>query len=296
MHRRVQASELPLILGRPAARRIGPYAVLGQHFAVTVDDTAIAGYLEQALASLVTSSPATVRWAVVDRAGADADHRFAVFRDGSLLFGCDDRNHVVPLLLWWVNRIVCFETGHRVMVHAAVAAAPGGAVVLPAPQESGKTTLVAALVQDGLGYLTDEAAAFDPETGMVDAYPKWLSLKPGSWALFPHLRPVLPPDLAGFAEDQWHVVPDAVRPGAVVPSAEPAYVVAPRYRPGQSTSMEPMGRAEALSILVEEAFNLGRFGRAGFQALAGVVGRSECWRLTTGDLGEAVAAVRGVTG
>jgi hypothetical protein len=60
--------------------------------------------------------------------------------------------------------------------------------------------------------------------------------------------------------------------------------------------MEPMDRAEALTILVDEAFNLGRFGTDGFEALAGVVARSACWRLTTGDLAGAVAAIRAVTG
>jgi hypothetical protein len=87
-----------------------------------------------------------------------------------------------------------------------------------------------------------------------------------------------------------------VRGGAVVASAEPAWIVAPSYRPGQATSMEPLPRAEALAILVDEAFNLGRFGVEGFRALAAVVDRCQCWRLTTGDLAGAVEAVRTVTG
>lgn len=278
--------------------RTGPFSALGHHFTLELAGGPVAGYLEQALASLASPVAAAVPWSVVDRGapcGAEG-FRFAVFRDGRRLFGCDRPDDLVALLLWWVNRTVCFETNHRLMVHAAVAAVDGRAVVMPAPQQSGKTTLVAALVADGFGYLTDEAAAFDPATGTIEAYPKWLSMKPGSWPLFPHLRPALPPEQAAFATAQWHVDPNVIRTGAVVSAAEPGWIIAPRYRPGAMTSLEPTSRAEALAILAGEAFNLARMGPVGFQALAGVVRRSRCWRLTTGDLAGAVAAVRSVTG
>lgn len=248
------------------------------------------------MASLAVAAPAGEWWSVTDRGpGRAGGSRFEVDRDGTVLFGCDDPDDVAPLLLWWVNRTACFETRHRVMVHAAVAALEGRALLLPAPQESGKTTLVAALVQQGFGYLSDEAAALDPVSGTVHAYPKWLSVERGSWDLFPGLRPDLAPDQAHFAATQWHVDPGTVRPGAVVGSADPEWIVTPRYVPGAATSLEPLGRAEALAILVEEAFNLRRFGPAGFSALAEVVRRCRCWRLTGGSLPEAVEAIRSVT-
>lgn len=250
------------------------------------------------LASLATREPARQWWSVVDRGAAPppGGHRFAVRRGDEDLSGCDRPEDLAPLLLWWVNRMACFETGHRLMVHAGVAAVDGRAVLLPAAQDAGKSTLVAGLVQAGYQYLSDEAAALDPNAGAVDAYPKWLSLDPGSWPLFPGLRPRLPADQERFATAQWHVPPDDVRAGAVVARAEPAWIVAPRYRAGAATTLEPLGRAEALSVLTSEAFNLGRFGAAGFRALADVARRCRCWRLTAGSLDEAVEAVRSVAG
>lgn len=290
--RRAPAEEQPETGPRFSTR---PFGALGHRFRFEVPDQEWAAYLAGALGSLASDGPAG-RWSVIDHGLEATGGRYGAYRDGRRLFWCDDADDVVPLLLWWVNRTICFETDHRVMVHAAAVTAGDRALVLPAPQESGKTTLAAALVGEGFGYLTDEAAAFDPATGVVDPYPKWLSLKAGSWALFPHLRPRLPARVARFAASQWHVDPNAVRPDSVARSAEPAWLVVPRYEPGRSTDLQPMERSEALSLLAGEAFTLRRFGPAGFQVLAEVVRRSSCWRLTTGSLDDAVAAVRSITG
>lgn len=262
-------------------------------------DRALGAYLDWALAPLASDVAATTWWTVIDRGSEQAGGacRFAVYRGAARLMEVGDEADLAPMLLWWVNRVVCFETAHRIMVHASVAAAPGGAaVVMPAPAEAGKTTLVAGLVSAGFGYLTDEAAALDPATGQFDAYPKALSIDPGSWPLFPELRPDVPDELRRFAARQWHVHPDAIRPGAIVGSAPPGWIVAPRYEAGAVTTMEPLQRPEALALLIGESFNLPRFGQAGLDALADLVRASSCWRLTSGNLGEAVQAVTSLTG
>jgi hypothetical protein len=71
----------------------------------------------------------------------------------------------------------------RVFIHAGVVEHDGRALVLPGPSLAGKTTLVAALVSQGAGYLSDEYAVLDAD-GLVHPYPKPLSLRvdPGSRA------------------------------------------------------------------------------------------------------------------
>ena len=64
---------------------------------------------------------------------------------------------------------------------------------LTAPTGAGKTTLTAAAVDAGLGYLSDERIGID-STGMAHPYHKPLSLKRGSWPLLPHLEPDDPDD------------------------------------------------------------------------------------------------------
>lgn len=63
-----------------------------------------------------------------------------------------------------------------VFVHAGVVGWQGQAIVLPGRSFSGKTTLVAALVQLGAEYYSDEYAALDPSGG-VHPYARALSIR-----------------------------------------------------------------------------------------------------------------------
>jgi hypothetical protein len=71
-------------------------------------------------------------------------------------------------------------------------------------------------------------------------------------------------------------------------------VVQPRYEAGAVARLETMSRADALRLLVEQSFNLDRFGGAGVRVLAGIVRGADCYRLTFGDLDEAVGTVQGL--
>lgn len=63
-----------------------------------------------------------------------------------------------------------------IFVHAGAVAHKGRTIVLPGLSFAGKTTLVAALVQAGATYYSDEFAVLD-ENGLVHPYPKPLSLR-----------------------------------------------------------------------------------------------------------------------
>jgi hypothetical protein len=73
-----------------------------------------------------------------------------------------------------------------------------------------------------------------------------------------------------------------------------AFVVVPYYDEASDTRLESMSRSDALCALVQQNFNLDRFGARGFRLLADVVRGAECFRLTVGDLGAAVEAVEGL--
>jgi hypothetical protein len=67
----------------------------------------------------------------------------------------------------------------------------------------------------------------------------------------------------------------------------------PTYRPGSATRLRPMSRATAMIRLAEQTFNRRRMGTRGITTLGHVVAEAECYELTVGDLGEAIAAIRG---
>lgn len=71
---------------------------------------------------------------------------------------------------------VAAEAWEHLFVHAGVVAWNGQAIVIPGRSFSGKSSLVAALIDEGATYLSDEYAVFDAE-GLVHPYAKRLSLR-----------------------------------------------------------------------------------------------------------------------
>ena len=71
---------------------------------------------------------------------------------------------------------VAARSEEQLFVHAGVVGWNGRAVILPGRSFSGKTTLVAALIEAGATYLSDEYAVFDIN-GQVHPYAKRVSLR-----------------------------------------------------------------------------------------------------------------------
>jgi hypothetical protein len=65
---------------------------------------------------------------------------------------------------------------HKLFVHAGVVAWKGRAIVIPGRSQSGKTTLVRALLQAGASYYSDEFAVLDGR-GRVHPFPRRLSIR-----------------------------------------------------------------------------------------------------------------------
>jgi hypothetical protein len=71
---------------------------------------------------------------------------------------------------------VAEQARNRVFVHAGVVGWQGGAILIPGPSHSGKSTLVAALLRAGASYYSDEFAVLDGR-GYVHPFPRRLSLR-----------------------------------------------------------------------------------------------------------------------
>jgi hypothetical protein len=189
-----------------------------------------------------------------------------------------------------LNRLA-IESWDGVVCHAGGVVHEGVGVVLPAHMESGKSTLTAGLVRAGAAYLSDEAVAFTRGTAVMHAYAKPLSIDPGAWYLFPELEPDGPFATNGHKESQWQVPPACFRSDAVADACTARLVVFPRYVAGSETDVVPLRRAEALVELAKNTFAFNRKGRDALDELAGIVRTVDCFRMTVGDLDQAVALI-----
>ena len=194
--------------------------------------------------------------------------------------------------MWHANQLVSTETDRYLQLHAAAVVIDGGAVLLPAAMNSGKSTLATALVADGAGYLTDETVALDPETGLVQPYPKSISLDPGSWTLFADLEPRANRARPGLAHGKWYVDPDTIRAGAAAGPTRPAAIVFPTYDSSRPTRRVPMAPVDAAAELARNCFNLPRMGQVGVDLIASLASTVPCSSLSVQDVAGGVAAVR----
>jgi hypothetical protein len=114
--------------------------------------------------------------------------RFALVKDttgsGLLNVVCDDKPIAGPfdlrlalgILDAELRMYIALHAPDHVFVHAGVVGVGESAIVLPGRSFAGKTTLVAALVQAGAEYWSDEYAVLDAD-GLVHPYPKPLSVR-----------------------------------------------------------------------------------------------------------------------
>ncbi len=268
----------------------GPvYAGLSFRFGVRCADPDLAAYLEAVLSPLRDTGEAEHWYSI-----ATAPKRIEVRLDGVRVARAREPGNAAAWLLWHVNRAVVDASSEHVLLHSAGVSRDGLGVVLPGAPGSGKTTLCAALVQRGYGYLSDEVVAVADDDAMLFSFPKSFALEEGSIeALWgpggPHGSGGVADHLPGA--EKRHVTPDRVRAGAVSGGCRARLVVAPRYRAGCRTALSRLGTADALTVLVANGVNMQRHGGAGIRRLAALAKRSACFTLEFSDLEEACRLV-----
>jgi HprK-related kinase A len=219
--------------------------------------------------------------------------RQAVFRgDGMAPFFPLPQDKAPALLEWGFNWCIGRRVHHLVVVHSAVVARGNRAALLPAPPESGKSTLCAALVADGWRLCSDEFALVDPQTSSIYPLPRPISLKERSIAIIGGRMPG-----ARFGPEVTDVEGTRTRylappSDSVARSAERVtarWIVVPKYVPDAPTSFEAVTHARMLAHVADSSYNYNALGPAGFNALARLADGSTCHKLTYSNLDEALA-------
>jgi HprK-related kinase A len=196
-----------------------------------------------------------------------------------------------PMFEWAMNWCVSSQAHSWLVIHAAVLEKGGGAVILPAPPGSGKSTLCAALVARGWRLLSDELTLVRLDDGRIDPLPRPVSLKNGAidviraWAPDMHLSPPVRDTLKGTVA---HLRVPAASIARAGEAARPAWVVFPRWRAGAAPELVPVARAHAHLRLAENAFNYSLLGARGFAAAARLAGDTRSFEFSYGALDDAM--------
>ncbi|MFT3978813.1 MAG: HprK-related kinase A [Sphingomonas bacterium] len=178
------------------------------------------------------------------------------------------------------------------LLHAATLERDGRAIVMTGESGAGKSTLAALLSARGWRLMGDEFALIDPETGLVHAFPRLVSLKN---AAIDVVRTALPgarfgPLLAGTPKgDIRHLVPDALAVSAMGAPARVERLVFPRF--GFAAEQRPVGPSEVFVRLTQASTNYVALGERGFDALVRFAREVPAVALDYPDADTAIAAI-----
>jgi len=217
--------------------------------------------------------------------------------DGRPWFKPLPRRHAVPMLEWGMNWCVYHHMHCYLVIHAAVAARGGRAVLMPGPPGAGKSTLCAALAARGWRLLSDEMALVDPKDGQVHPLPRPISLKNESIEVMRRFAPdavVSPEAVATEKGTIAYLKPPAQALARAQEPARPAWVIFPKYEAGAGARVEPVSKGRAFMRLAQGAFNYSVLGAEGFRVLGDLVEACACHALDYDDLDAALRRFEGL--
>jgi HprK-related kinase A len=211
--------------------------------------------------------------------------------DGAPPFHPLPADQAFPILEWGLNWCVSSHCHQYLILHAAVLERCGGALILPAPPGSGKSTLCAGLVSRGWRLLSDELTLIDPATGSIQPLPRPVSLKNAAIEVIRRFAPraVLGPTVRDTLKGSVaHLKPPLESVRRAAEPAPPRWIVFPRYQAGAPARLKPLAKGRAFMQLADGAFNYDLHGRRGFEVLAQMVEACACYEFVYGELEEAV--------
>jgi hypothetical protein len=198
---------------------------------------------------------------------------------------------VLGYALWAIHDMAPRRDEEHVLLHAGAVAREGQVLLLPARMESGKSSLVLALLEHGFSYLSDEVGALDPASARAYPFPKRITLDQEALRFFPGLEDRLS-DRSGLSRllPQRFARPEDVgakvgQPGAV------RWLVFPSDDWGGPARLSPFGRAEAVEAMAANCFNLYRHQDRGVLLLARIAKEAEPFRLDGGSPRERAALI-----
>lgn len=220
------------------------------------------------------------------------DESVELFLDDHLLQTSSGLRHAADWLLWHIDEQAVASVGDdHVVLHAGGVQWGEQGILLPGRSGAGKSTVVAALVEAGFDYHSDEVVVLIEGGDTMLPYPRPISLRPGSQPALPRWRPRADGRWPEMAAQNWTVPVETMRSGALGGPCAPAMVIAPRYCRGAATALVPMPATETLLTLVTNSVHDGSPRAHHVHALARLSRTCPAYRLDVGDLSEACRLV-----
>lgn len=113
--------------------------------------------------------------------------KLRLFANGLPIVSVSDERELAPTLEGTLIGCAVRKRADAAALHAGAVEVDGRGVLLSGRKGAGKSTLVLTLANEGARYLGDEIAFVRYDGAMADAFPKAVTLKEGSFSLFPEV-------------------------------------------------------------------------------------------------------------
>jgi len=214
--------------------------------------------------------------------------------DGFVPFKPLPQDQGFAMFEWGLNWCIATTSHQFLIVHAAVVAKNGQAIILPGEPGAGKSTLCAALVSRGWRLLSDEMALIDPRDLSIAPVPRPIGLKNESIAIMNDYGDgtLIGPPVTDTAKGTVaHMRPPAESIVHADRDTQPKHILFPAYSAGSETELKEVERARALTRIAEQSFNYHILGREGFGTLERLVSKCSAFDLHYSQLDSAIARI-----
>lgn len=185
------------------------------------------------------------------------------------------------------NTSVALGCYRFLILHAAVVAYEGHAIVISAQSGGGKSTFAASLVEAGGALLSDEFALIDLDSGLCHPFPRAISLKNESIELFP--------DVGARFYDTPKGTLGYLRPKLIATEPHaPTHLIFPTYSEGALPTAEPLGPDDCWVRLLQGSPNYHLLGKAGFDGLLRLVSSAQGYALHYPDTAASHLLLHGI--
>jgi len=197
-----------------------------------------------------------------------------------------------PLLERGLDWCVSEHAHQYLMIRAAVVEKNDQAVILPALPDSGKSTLVAALVLSGWRLLSDELTLIDRKSGWIHPLPRPIRLKNESIplirafhgdAFFSGVSRSSADDSIAYMRPPKESVRRQHEP------AKPRWIIFPKWVSDGELEVLPRSKQETYQSLTQHAFNYSQLGTEGFRVCSALIKQTDSYDFQYSRLEEAVA-------
>ena len=177
------------------------------------------------------------------------------------------------------------------MIHSAVVEKDGKVAIMPGAPGAGKSTLCAALVNNGWRLFSDELALVSIDDLSIVPVPRPISLKNESIEI---IKNFVPDSVFGKVALDTHkgtvshlkAPVDSVRRAAE--TGMPRWMILPRFMPSVKTDFEGISRSRMFMEVAQQSFNYHILGVTGFEVLSELMQRCECHLFNYSSLPEAI--------